>query len=201
MLRYMIIILTCFMLMPCTSYAASKEATKGVLLVTEYKNNKKKGSEEVPFIIANNLARVDVSTKVYYIINLDDDQTLVINNKRKTATNTYLSNVLEQSLPPIAILKSRSNLKKYLTSSGAHLEEVITKGLKKYEIWQFSIDKNYYKLKVLLPEFFPEEIEVSSKKNRIIVKVIEKSKVPQIMLDPELFFVPSDFNMVDLISE
>lgn len=199
--RFILSTISIMILLITGSKAFSTDVLTGTMLIAEFSEGKKKSSEEVVFFINDNLSRIDASSKVHYLINLDDEITYVINNKRQTVTKTYASNVLEVTLPPLIILKSRASLKNYLSSINAHLEEVVMEGLKKYEIWKFNIGCNYYRVKVILPEYFPEEVEITSKKQKTVVKMLNKSRKPLNELPSNFFIVPDNFKVVDLIAK
>jgi len=193
--------LCCFNIMSNFSYASKEEATCGTLLVKEYKNSELKASEKVTFTISDKFARVDISPSVYYLINLEDEKTYVVNTKRQKATLTYASEILEHRLPPLMILKSRNSLKKYLTSINAHLIKVKSENLDKYELWQFNIDKFNYNVKIKLPEFFPKQVIITSDKIKTDIIVEERKQLPVNYLQPDYFMVPEEFKIIDLITK
>ncbi|MEW5822137.1 MAG: hypothetical protein AB1782_18225 [Cyanobacteriota bacterium] len=184
------------------SYAITGQSISGEISITEYTtDNKKKGTEKVSFIICDDNARVDASEIVYYLINLIDEKTHVVNTKREKVTVTYASNIIEHTLPPLVILKSRANLKKYLTSTNAKLVDTFQEGLSQYELWQFSIGPIYYKVKIKLPEYFPEQVEILTNKKKTIVSILNKEYNPKANVAPETFVIPKNFKVVDLISK
>lgn len=184
-----------------SSCMARSEAVLGKIKITNYKKNVEKSSEVVDYIIYGNKSRVQASEKVYYLIDLKTEKTRVVNNKRERVTITYASSILEHSLPPLVILKNRASLKNYLTSINATLESVIQIGLRNYELWQFNIGNAFYKVKVKLPEYYPEEIEISSKKRKTIIEVIDKQEIPAAELNKSLLQAPENYKIVDLIKK
>lgn len=180
-------------------YANKDEATYGTLLVKEYKNNELKSSGNVTFTIADMFARVNISEKVYYLVNLDDEKTYVVNTKREKATLTYASNVLKHRLPPLIILRSRASLRKYLTSINAHLLDEKSESTDKFEVWQFNIDKYDYIVKVKLPEFFPKQVIITFDKRKTVINVEERKIMSVSYLEPDYFMVPEEYKIIDLI--
>ncbi|MGD9581177.1 MAG: hypothetical protein AB7V50_07375 [Vampirovibrionia bacterium] len=181
--------------------AIKEEATYGTLLVKEYKNDELKASDKVTFTISGMYARVDISDNVYYLINLSDEKTYVINKKRQKATLNYASNIIDKKLPPLVILKNRVSLKKYLTSINANLQDVITENASKYEVWHFNIDQCDYIVKVKLPEFFPKQVVINFKKNKMLINVEELKKMSSNYLEPDYFMVPQEYKIIDLITK
>lgn len=183
------------------SYANKDDAVYGTLLVEEYKNNELKESGNVTFTIAGMFARVNINEKIYYLINLDDETTYVVNKKREKATLTYASNVLKHRLPPLIILKNRASLRKYLTSINAQLSEEKGENFDKFEVWQFNIDQYDYKVKVKLPEFFPQQVVIVSKKRKTVITVEERKIMSVNYLEPDYFMVPEQYKIIDLITK
>lgn len=196
-----LICLLIFIIFEPVLIAAPIKAVSGTIKISEYRKGNKKASEMVDYLIYGNKSRIQATDKVYYIIDLDTEKTRVVNDRRKKITITYASSILEHSLPPLVILKSRSSLKNYLASINATLETVMQVGLKNFELWQFNIGNAFYKVKVKLPEYYPQEIEIITKNRKTIIEVLEKKEIPVAEFNKALLQIPGDYKVVDLIKK
>lgn len=198
--RLLFLIVFLIVLLPLPCIAKNNVVVTGTIFLKE--TIKKKTSEnDVEFFIKGNKARINTKSKVYYIVDLDTDEAFLVNTKRNTVSKMHVSSMLNHSLPPLVTLKDKSKLKCYLTSTNAHFEGLITEGLNKFELWNFNIDAIYYKVKVSLPEYFPVEVEITSKKGKTIAVVEKKINISGADLPENYFDVPNDFDLLDLIEK
>lgn len=160
----------------------------------------KKTKDVVDYIIKGKLARINASPKLYYIVELDTKKAYLVNDKRKTVTLMYASDIMNHELPPLMILQDKTSLKQYLVSINGHLEGLITKGASKFECWRFNIGAVYYKIQILLPDYYPKIIYITSNKNTTMATILEKTDISPAQVPENAFEIPKNYQKVDLIS-
>lgn len=181
-------------------YPENKQAIIGTIELKETIDGKT-SVEVVNYTIIDKFARIDPNPKLYYIVELDTEKAYLINNKRKTVTLMYASEIMNHTLPPLMILKDKTSMKKYLTSTNAHLEDVVHNGANKYEYWRFNIGSVYYKIQILLPDYYPKIIYITSQGNKTMATILEKEDVSAATIPENLFIIPKDYKKVNLISQ
>lgn len=198
---FILLILTSTLTFPQLTFAQTEQLASGTISITAIRERGKKYFEKVKFTISDDFARIDATNNIHYLVNLKTEKVYIVNHNRKSVTIMFASNLLDQSLPPLIILRDRAGLKKYLSSVNAHLDKITTESSTKYELWKFNISNFYYTVLIKLPEYFPKQVEVSSKNNKTIATVITKREIDSNTVAPNFFTVPLEYNLVDLISK
>jgi hypothetical protein len=200
MIRYFILCLIFWAILIGIPAAVAADSIKGSMQVTGIDAGKKK-TEDVEFIISGDQARINTTYSIYYVVELDTERAFLVNPRRKTVTAMYAKDILNHSLPPLVILKNKSSIKNYLASTNAKLENDISNGSSKYELWRFTLEDVYYTVKIKLPEYFPEEVEISSKDSKTTIIIKDKQYISDQTLASDYFVIPQHYKLLDLLEK
>lgn len=168
----------------------------------KYEDWPKKGhsvSKVVGYISYNNFIRLNISSKLYYIVNIHSRKAFIINKKRKNVTITNISELTSFDLPPIEILKDSAELKNYLKENQSTFVKKLTNS---NEVWKYNKGKQLCFMEIKKPEFTPvllEVFELGHKKT--LIKILEKIQKAKHQIPNDTFIVPNEFKQIDLTSQ
>lgn len=169
---------------------------KGELNLSVESKNKLKEYNNIPFYSNSQWVRLEISDKVYYIVNISSEKAFVVNKKRNTVSQTNFKNLIEFESPSLKIFQNKDILKNFLSDNKASLLKEYKLNNTPYQNWSFNVKGNNYYVSIKLPEFLICNLQIKMPRKTIFVSVNKLKTIARV--DNSYFAIPQKFTIIKL---
>ncbi|OGH99685.1 MAG: hypothetical protein A2104_05115 [Candidatus Melainabacteria bacterium GWF2_32_7] len=171
----------------------------GKIKVINTSPNKPSRTEVLNFYRYEDKIRLNLNNKIYYLINIPQEKVCVINEGKKTITESNIKDFIRFIPPPIFIFQNIKLIENYIGKDNVKIHFINKGKSTKIKVVRFKFNNNNYEQYLTNNNDIADKLIISNPNYQILIEILEYKQVPDKNHLSKYFKIPDNFQRMDLI--